>query len=346
MTDATAAAGTTATKDQTAQTTTAADAGKGTIAGDAGKGDAGTGATGGAATGAGTTATATGTTTATATGTTATAATGTTDANWRDQEAAFVPEADRTAFRAKLDRFADKGAWLKSTRELETKLRSGAYKPVADFPEKGTDEEKATWRKERGVPDAPDGYKPELPGGMVVGDADKPIVDDFAKAAHAGNWDSKTFNQALGWYYQRLDAVAAERQAADDTHRNESTTALKDEWGKDYNRNVQAVRNLLGKAPADVSERLTGGRTADGKLIGSDPAVLKWLAQTALDLDPLATVMPAGRADVASLESRKGDIKKMMGDQTSDYWRGPKAAALQKEYRDILDAEARLNARK
>lgn len=263
------------------------------------------------------------------------------DTTWRDRLAGGDKD-----FRTRLDRFTDEGSFAKSYRELETKLSSGQYKPVAEFPANGTDEEKAAWRKDRGVPDSPDGYKVELPNGVVMGEADKPILSDFAKAAHAKNWDPKTYNEAVEWYYKHVDESATARQAADDGFTADSTVSLKDEWGKDYNRNVQAVRNLLSKAPADVADRFTGGRTADGKLIGSDPAILKWLAQTALDLDPMATVMPAGKADIASLTGRKTEIKAMMGDQTSDYWRGPKATALQKEYLDIVSAEERMNARK
>lgn len=260
--------------------------------------------------------------------------------DWRDAMA-----GDDKAFRERLNRFADPSMVGKSYRELEAKISSGQYKPATPFPKEGTAEEQAAWRKDMGVPEGAEAYKLELPQGVVPGEADKPALGRLAAMAHSQNWSNAQYNQAVEAYYREIDAAHAARSEADAGFRQDSTATLQKEWGGDFKRNTAAVANLTSTWPKDVADALLGGRTADGRLIGDHPGVLKVLAQTALDLNPAASVLPAGRQDISGIEQRKGELKAMMADQASDYWKGPKSGALQKEYRDLLDAEQRLAKR-
>jgi len=63
-----------------------------------------------------------------------------------------------------------------SSGEMQTTLKADA-----------TDEERADWRETNGVPATPDGYEVNLFDGLVVGEADKPMVDSFLESAHAGD---------------------------------------------------------------------------------------------------------------------------------------------------------------
>jgi hypothetical protein len=38
-------------------------------------------------------------------------------------------------------------------------------------------------------------------------------------------------------------------------------------------------------------------------------------------------------------------LRKMMGDQNSEYWKGPKAEANQKRYRELIDADQKMKAK-
>ncbi len=246
----------------------------------------------------------------------------------------------------RLERFGSPLDIMRSYRALEQRVSSGELKKA--LPENASDEEKATWRKENGIPDKPDGYieKLALPNGIVPGEADKPILNDFAKRAMEKNWSPNQYNEAVSWYYENLDAQRAAQEDADAQHKQTAEDDLRSEWGPDYRRHVNAVGNLLSTAPEGLADRLLAGRTADGKKIGDDPAIVRWLSQLSREINPAATLVPAGTSDAGkNISDRIADMEKMMGDRSSDYWRGPKAEAMQAEYRDLITARDKMKDR-
>jgi hypothetical protein len=46
----------------------------------------------------------------------------------------------------------------------------------------------------------PKDYTIELPDGVVLGEADREVVDAFTGAVHEKNWDNAKVNEALAWY--------------------------------------------------------------------------------------------------------------------------------------------------
>jgi hypothetical protein len=59
-------------------------------------------------------------------------------------------------------------------------------------------------------------------------------------------------------------------------------------------------------------------------------------------LNPAATLVPAGSGGTGrGAAERIRDIEKLMGDRSSDYWRGSKAEPMQQEYRDLVEARDR-----
>ena len=246
-----------------------------------------------------------------------------------------------------LERYADEQAFANAHLQLVQKMSSGEIQEAdKPFPENGTDEEKANWRKAHNVPEAPDGYieKLELPDGIVPGEADMQGVKMYAALAKENNWDQKTFNQAVESYYKLQDQAFAMRDQADDQFHNSAEDELHKLWGQDYRRNVNAMHNLFAGAPDGVRESLFGGRTADGKLIGDHPEVLKWFAQLAYDINPAAAVLPSGMGPTG-LKSRMDEFNAMIRDPNSAYYSGPDSEKLRTEYRQLLEAEAKINSR-
>lgn len=264
-----------------------------------------------------------------------------------DWRARFAGE-DKDALK-RLGRFSDEVAFFKSYRALEGKLSSGEYK--RNLPADASEADIKAWRKEQGIPadDAEYVSKLALPNGLVLGEEDKPIVESFAKKAHAGNWTPQQFNDAVSWYYENLDQQRAEREDADAAYKQNSEEALRADWqGPEYRRNLTAVNNLLAGAPEGVADRILAGRTADGRLFGDDPAIIKWLAQMAFELNPAATVVPSSVGDMGkTIDDRINDINNLMrapkgSPEWRSYWKNDK---VQQEYRDLLDAQAKMKSR-
>lgn len=264
--------------------------------------------------------------------------------DWRDRMA-----GEDKDFRKRLERFADEGAFAKSYRALEGKLSSGEMKRA--LPDGASAEELATWRKENGIPDKPEGYveKLALPEGLVIGEADKPIVAEFAKAAHESNIDPKAFSGLVAQYYKIQDAQRAAQEDGDAAFKQNSEEALRTTWqGPEFRQNLTAIQNMLAGWPEGLAARVLAGRTPDGRKLGDDPAFVQQMAQLARELNPAATLVPAGSADpTKGVADRIAEIKTWMGAKKGTpewkrYWSDEKVRA---EYRDLLDAQSKMKAR-
>ena len=63
-------------------------------------------------------------------------------------------------------------------------------------------------------------------------------------------------------------------------------------------------------------------------------------------MNPVSTLIPGSGSDPAkALDERISEIRKLQGDSSSDYWRGPKAESLQGEYLQLLQAKEKQNSR-
>lgn len=262
-------------------------------------------------------------------------------AEWRRQMA-----GDDKAALKQLERYNSPADVWKKIRSLETKMSSGEFKRA--LADDATEEEKATWRKENGIPDKPEGYveKITLPKGLVLGEADKPLATEFAAAAAEANMTPAQYSRMVAQYYALQDKAKAHQEEQDSTFHEESVEKLREEWGADYKRNINAVNNLVAAMPSSLSGRLLSGRTADGRKIANDPEMIAWLSSMARELNPAATLVPAGTSDAGkSIASRIADIETLMKDRNGDYYRGPKSAALQTEYRELITARETMKAR-
>lgn len=260
--------------------------------------------------------------------------------NWRQQ----IAGEDKTLL-TQLERFTDPSAIFKQNRELQAKLSSGKVK--YDLPENATEEQKAQYRKDNGLPDTAEGYEVKLPDGIVVGEADKPLVAEYQKFAHATNMSPADFNKTLGFYYQ-LQAQQAKAQAeADVAFHDQSVSMLTQDFGGEaqFKRNTNIIGNLMATVPADVADSMLSARTPDGRMLGDNPLFNKWLVEMGRALNPSATLMPNSNNPPAAVNSRVKEIEGMMyinGQANPAYWGNE---ALQKELRDLYTAQGQEKAR-
>ncbi len=262
--------------------------------------------------------------------------------DWRDR---FAGE-DKT-FRRQLERYASPEELARKARSLERKLSSGEYR--RDLPANASDEDKAAWRAERGLPENAAGYVEALalPDGLVLGEADKPVISEFAAAAHAADMDPKHFSALVAKYYELQDRQLADRADADHAFHNESLSALNNEWGALARREINGVNAFIEQYfPREMSADLLVARTADGRMLGDNPAFIRAIAALNRQVNPVSTLVPAGGSDpAASIGERLAEIRKLQGDSASDYWRGPKAEGLQREYLELLTAQEKTHGR-
>lgn len=258
--------------------------------------------------------------------------------NWRDEMA-----GDDKDFRKRLERFVAPSDLAKSYRALEGKLSSGEFKKA--LPENATAEETATWRKENGIPDKPEGYleKLTLPNGMVVGEEDKPTVAAFAEMALSKNWSTAQLNDAVAWHYQMQDKQLAQMQEQDGSFRTTTEDTLRDQWKSDYRVNMNLVGTVRDLMPEEMRNQLFAARGPDGRLVGDNPVFLAWMAQMGRELNPAATLLPAGVGDAPKAVSTElEEIRKFARDNPDEF---EKDKAKQARQIELIDAQNKMAKR-
>jgi hypothetical protein len=243
--------------------------------------------------------------------------------DWKEQMARHASAGNEKAYAkelARLEKMASPHDIFNSFRSMETTWSSRRFVKMPG-PE-AKPEEIAEYHKAIGVPESPDAYleKLTLPDGLVLGDWDKPMVKGFVEAVHASGATQPVIDAALGWYLQSQEEDAAALDDADDSYRRTSEQALKNEFGNAYQRYTNNIASVFATAPGgtDLSNedslyaRLLGGRTSDGKMIGNDPDMVRWLVSLANNINPAGTVVDEGGQGGKTVDAEIAEIENIM----------------------------------
>lgn len=264
--------------------------------------------------------------------------------NWRE-----VLAGDDKKLLADLAKYTDPNAMYKSLRDLQGQISSGKLKAAAQpLAKDATPEQAAAWRKDNGLPDSPEGYVKALtlPEGVVVGEADKALVETFAKQVFADGGTQAELDRAVSWYYAQQDAVQGQMVQRDGEQRTLAQGELIQEWGADFKTNMNAVGTLLATLPGDFKAELLSARTGDGRMIGDLPGFNRWAAQMAREINPAATLIPPGGNSGETIASEIATIEKSMysadGKPNPAYWNGKDGEKMQSRYRDLVEARDKI----
>ena len=229
---------------------------------------------------------------------------------------------------AMLKRYASPAALAEAQENARDKIASGQLRtPLAAD---ATPEQVAEYRQANGIPETPDKYDTALPNGMVIGEADKPIVEGFLKTAHGLNWTPDKVKEGLSWYYGEQQRQAEAQFERDATGKQAVEADLKAEYGQEYKRYVTAADEFMLEGGKEFRDALMQARMPDGTLVGANPTAVRWLVGTALKLNPFATVAPGGQGgSMQTAQAELAALQAEMGDRNGPYWKGPLAQAKQ-----------------
>lgn len=273
--------------------------------------------------------------------------------NWRHLMAMELSAGDDKAYKRemkRLERMAKPTSVYGMYRDLEGKFTSGGLVKVPGKDAKP--EDVAEFHKALGVPEKPEDYfkHVKLESGAVIGEADKPIVEEFAAAVHKSGATPEMMNAALNWYYKQQENQAAAMDEADDAFRNEALRELKEEYGPAFKRKTNAIASVfaLAEGGTDVSNekalyaRLMGGRTADGKIIGNDPAMVRFLVALAHEINPSAMVVEDGPGKGVNIDAEIASIEQRMRNDRRNYF---KDQAAQARYLELIETRNKIRAK-
>ncbi|ALQ01485.1 hypothetical protein PHLH3_08690 [Pseudomonas sp. St386] len=256
--------------------------------------------------------------------------------DWRES---YAGQDDKLLKR--LGRYASPKAALDALISAQDKISRGELKKPLGA--NASPEDLAAFRADQGIPETPDKYDLKLAEGRVIGEADKPLIDKFLTSMHGKNATPDQVSAGVDAYYDVVEEIQAQRYENDENFKQQSEDALRAEFGNDFRRNMNMISGLLSGAPGDVKEMLMDARTEDGTRIINSPDTLRWLAQLAREINPVAAVVPGAGANAGqAINDELASITKLMGDPKSEYWKGPKAEPMQERFRQLTSAKERM----
>lgn len=258
---------------------------------------------------------------------------------------------------ARLGRFSAPNDIYRSFRELENKLHGGLLKHT--LRKDASEDEIKAWRVDAGIPPEAKAYWEHMKfdDGLVIGDEDKPMFEQFFAAAHKGNYTPAQVKEAVRFYYDIEEKRSAEQDEKDLATARATQDKLRAAWpGANYRANMNALDSLLVMLPpikmADgtqvaAKDVLMQARMPDGTPVGSSPELLQGFVYLATQLNPAATVVPAGTGDIGkSISDELASIKKEMRNRSGDYYKGEKVTVngvsdtkMAHRYRELLTAQ-------
>lgn len=253
-------------------------------------------------------------------------------ADWPDDWRQKMAAGDAKLLK-QLETFTSPADVYKAHRALQQKLSSGEYKKASALPEDATEEQVAEWRKENGIPAKWEEYDTTLPDGLVIGEYDKPIVDEVLKSMHAVHAPPAVVKAALSTYFSLQENHRAEMAEHDENTLSATIEALRGEWGAEYKRNQNAIEAYLDTLPEDFRENIAGARLMDGTKLLGNAAGVRFLAQLAREANPAITAFPGSSNPSKSIE----DELKSLNVGSEEYWKSPEKQQRARELYALQD---------
>jgi len=206
-----------------------------------------------------------------------------------------------------------------------------------------TEDELKEFRTINGIPEKPEGYDLKFDNGLVIGDEDKPVIDNFLKQAHEAHMHPDQVKKAVSWYYSELERQAEEQDQRDAQIKSSTEDELRSEFGDKYRHELSLIKNTMaGMFPKDDLENIITGRTTDGIPLGSHKGFLMAMSQLAHQINPMGTLTGVEGADpMKSITERINEIKNVMRTDKNRY----KREKMDQELMDLTKKQKMLKGR-
>jgi len=242
---------------------------------------------------------------------------------------------DKDKLLAQLGRVPDFKTLTKNYFSAQDKIRSGQIE--TGLPENPTDEQLSEYREANGIPTKAEDYSLSLDEGLVLGDADERIMEEVYQVAHGENLSNNTMNKLSNAMMTARQVEQDNISQQDGMDQQSATQLVKDEWGGDYQTNINMIKGLMNTLPESVKEEFENARLSDGRALFNSPEVLVFMSNIARTMNPSGTVVPNSNNPTQAISD---EIKTLEGKMGNDEWF--KDEASQKRYRDLIDAQSRM----
>ncbi len=261
---------------------------------------------------------------------------------WRNQMAAGSTDIEKDM--TQLERYESPEQIWRKAREFENRFASGDLRSALKTD--ASDEEKAQWRRENAVPATPTDYAINMPEGRDQPKEDDAFLKSMLESMHAANANQAQIDSMLNSFYSQVDKQIEQGADKEKQSLAASEDVLRKDWGEDYRVNKSIAEANLSRAPEGFRERFLNGHLEDGTPIKADPDAWKWLVQNERQINPMASIVPGAQGDGAKAAKEELiELRTLMANDKSKYWKGEEAAGLQERYRQLTEGERQLKAK-
>jgi hypothetical protein len=247
--------------------------------------------------------------------------------DWRQQMAGEDKE-----YIKQLERYASPQDLVKKLKEQDRLISSGQIKQP--LPKDPTPEQLAAYRKENGIPESAEKYDLTLQDGLIIGENDKPIINNMLATMHGMNLNNEQVKSILSSYYAQEKNFVIEREKQIATAKTQTEDELRKEWGGEYRGEINRIENLLNTYSRETQEALQFGVDSNGIPLLNNPHVLRDLAIQSRIINPVSTVVAGGGTNqAASIDTEIDTIEKRMSEDRNGYFKDQK---MQDRYKELL----------
>jgi len=220
-------------------------------------------------------------------------------ADWR--EAVADPD-----LRKQLDRYESIEDLTRHNLALRRRLSRAVTPPGED----AAPEELAEFRSRLGVPESPGDYEYDPPGNLpdyLAEAAGETEMAEIFEVAHGLGLTQAQLSGLMDWRFEQLAGVGTRLEGQLARARKDSEQALRREWGRDYDRNLNLSRRALRDFGGDgLVEFLTRARV-DGAQLANHPEIVRWAAGVGRALGE-ASLHLGGEGGGRSPEDRRSEL--------------------------------------
>jgi hypothetical protein len=236
----------------------------------------------------------------------------------------------------RLERYSSPSAMAKALVELNKKISSGEYKIPA--PEDA--EALARWRKDNGIPEKYEDYDLTLEDGTVIGEDSLPEIKGFLEKAHSRNIDNDAVKDIVSWYKGYQQSLVDSDTKALTEARDSTVRELREEWGSEFEGNMNAVKSFMVKNFGDdLTQSIEHAIGLDGISLGSNPKFVRAMSELSREMNIGDYIVPGAVNKMEAIEDEMKTIEKKMG--TTNY-----TPADRKRYTELTEGMHKLQNRR
>jgi len=160
-------------------------------------------------------------------------------------------------------------------------LRSDNSKRIRMPDENASDEDRAKWLRTIGVPEeatGEKGYKISFEDGVEPTEQDQAIIDRILPIAHKYGGSQDAVAGIVAEAIKISHEAEAEHIQTLKDYQEEQTAALKKEWGKDYDSNINLAKRFAQTYADGSFQDILNVEMKDGGVLGDHPVMQKFLA--------------------------------------------------------------------